>query len=252
MFHPFLVSVFCFLYFLFFESPIHALEFLSVYFLELSLSIDNLFVFLLIFNKLSIPLSLQKRVLNYGIMSAVILRCAMIFCGFSLVKNFEWILSFFGVLLCFMGYKMFEKKDQKIPCFSLLKKYIPLAEQQEDHFFVKINQKTYITPLFFALLLVESADIIFALDSIPVAFGVSKNPFIIICANFCSILGLRNLYYKISSLIQKIQFLHYGLGVLLIFIGVKMIFHIEISIFVNFMIIMLSIGIPFLIRNFKR
>lgn len=223
-------------------------DFFNVYLLELSLSIDNLFVFMLIFKKLSIPSHFQKRVLMYGIVSAIILRIIMIFFGLSLCKRFSFILPFLGVFLLYIGIGSFKKENLSIPGFEWIQKNCVFKNTNAEDFFIKEKGKYYPTQIFFALICVEIADIIFALDSIPAAIGLTKNYTVIALANIASILGLRFLYYKLEEISKKIPSLNNSLGAILIFIGLKMILSLHILPIYNFLIIILCFLIPFLFR----
>jgi tellurite resistance protein TerC len=224
-----------------------ALEFLGGYVLEFSLSLDNMFVFLLIFTSFNVPARLQRRALNYGIAGAVILRFAFIMLGAALVSRFEWILYIFGGVLIISGAMMFfkeekEKDYKQSRLLSHIDRVIPFTGKLEgEKFFVRRDGRLYATLLFAVLLIIETSDIIFAVDSIPAIFSVvpASEKFIIYSSNIFAILGLRSLYFVIEKLTEMFRLVKYGVAFILIFTGVKLailIFHVEIP-------ILLSIGI---------
>ena len=205
-----------------------SLEFITGYFIEKSLSLDNIFVILMIFTSFKIPQAYQRRVLLYGIIGAIIMRLLFIVSGVYLVQHFSWILIVFGFILLASGIKMFFHSDEKTDLsenFFLrqLKKMFRVTETlHEDNFFIKKNRLIYITPLFLALVLIEISDFIFAFDSIPAIFAITQDTFIIFTSNIFAILGLRALYFLLINLKQKIHLLHYGIAFILCFIGIKM------------------------------
>jgi tellurite resistance protein TerC len=230
-----------------FEGHQKALEFFGGYVIEMSLSMDNLFVFLLIFSSFSIPSDYQRRALNYGIIGAVILRFVFIMLGVAVVNQFEWVLYIFGALLLFSGYKMFFQDEEEKKDFSdstllkLLGKIIPVTPTLEkQRFFVKKEHILYATPLFAVLVLVEGSDIIFAIDSIPAIFSITRDPFIIYTSNICAILGLRSLYFVLERLHHLFRFVKYGVALILTFTGVKLMvlmFHWKIDLLLSVLII---------------
>lgn len=239
-----------------------ALEFIGGYIIEQSLSLDNLFLFLLIFSSFSIPLDYQRRVLNFGIMGAIVLRLIFIMLGVTLVNQFHWVLYIFGLILIFSGIKIFFKgkdnqdfKDSRI--LKILGKVIPVSATMEgERFFVSRNKVLYATPLLAILVLIEGSDIIFAIDSIPAIFSITTNPFIVYTSNIFAILGLRSLYFLIEKLHHAFRLVKYGVAVILVFVGVKLsvlYFHIEIdiitSIAVIFGILALSIVASMVIKE---
>ena len=205
-----------------------ALEFLSGYILELSLSTDNLFVFLMIFEYFKVPLVYQRRVLLYGILGAIIMRLVMILLGIWFVMKFHWILYVFGAFLIFTGIKMLTLDNDKDsfehnPIINWLKKHLRLTKDfHEEKFFVKHNGFWHATPLFLVIVFIELSDVIFAVDSIPAIFGITQDPFIIFTSNIFAILGLRALYFLLADLSDKFQYIKYGVSLILMFIGVKM------------------------------
>ena len=215
-------------------------QFLAGYFLEESLSIDNILVMIMIFVSFGIDKKYYHRVLFWGILGAIVMRFIFIFALGAVVERFSWILAIFGVILIFSGIKMFKDKgDDKIdtanhPVVKFASKHFRVTPNLEGHnFFSKIDGKNYITPLFLVLLVIEFSDVIFAVDSIPAVFSVTTDTFIVFFSNIFAIMGLRSLFFLLSNVTDKFWLLKYGLGVLLCFIGLKMIghefFHINIS-----------------------
>ncbi len=208
------------------EKP--AIEFLTGYFIEKSLSIDNIFVFVMIFSYFKVPLKYHHKVLFWGILGALIMRAIFIFSGVALISKFHWIIYLFGAFLIFTGIKMFFEKDKDIhpeknPVLNLFKKIFPVHTAYEDgHFFIKKNSRYYATPLFLVIIFVETSDIIFAVDSIPAVLSITRDPFIVFTSNVFAILGLRSLYFAVSGVMQYFRFLSTGLSAILIFVGAKM------------------------------
>ena len=208
------------------------LEYLTGYLLEKALSIDNIFVMIMIFISFGIDQKYYHRVLFWGILGAIVLRFVFIFAAAALIQKFAWILAVFGGILVISGIKMFfDKNDEKIdtekhPMVRFCSKYFRLYPQGHGHdFFTRIDGKRYITPLFVVLLVIEFSDVIFAVDSIPAVFSVTQDPFIVFFSNIFAILGLRSLFFMLSNVMNMFWALKYGLGVLLTFIGVKMLLH---------------------------
>ena len=220
------------------------LEFLTGYLIEYALSVDNIFVFVLIFSYFNVPEKYQHRVLFWGIIGALVLRGVMIVLGSALVSRFSWTLYIFGAFLLFTGIKMALQKDnvhydpEKDPVFRLTRKILPVTpEYHGDAFFIKQADKSGVirwtaTPLFIVLVLVDTTDVVFATDSIPAIFAVTRDPFIIYTSNICAVLGLRALYFLLANVVDKFVYLKLGLSLVLIFIGAKMMlepfFHIPI------------------------
>lgn len=206
-----------------------ALEFLTGYLIEKSLSIDNLFVFIMLFSFFNVDTKYQHKVLFWGILGALFLRAIFIFAGVALISKFHWIIYIFGVFLVFTGFKMLFHKDEQIepeknPLVRLFKKFFHVSnELHGNKFFVKINAKTFATPLFIVLLIVEFTDLIFAVDSIPAILAISNDTFIIFTSNVFAILGLRALYFALAGITKYFHFLKYGLSAILVFIGIKMV-----------------------------
>ncbi|MDD4556745.1 MAG: TerC family protein [Alphaproteobacteria bacterium] len=197
------------------------------YLVELSLSMDNIFVISLIFTSLAIPAKYQHRVLFWGILGAVIMRAIMIFIGAALVAKFHWILYVFSVFLIFTGFKILlskeeesDFKDGKIYKF-LQKKFRITPTIENEHFFVKKDHKLYITPLFFALIFIELMDVIFAVDSIPAIFLITQDTFVVYTSNIFAILGLRSMYFMLAAAVNRFAYLQHALAIILIFIGCK-------------------------------
>ncbi len=214
----------------FWAGPQVAVEFLTGYLIEYSLSVDNIFVFVLLFTYFRVPAAYQHRVLFWGIIGALVMRGTMIILGAALIERFAWIIYIFGAFLVYTGLRMaFEKESEEEihpdgnPLVRLLRRFMPVTrEMHGDKFFVKIDGKRFATPLFIVLLIVESTDLIFAVDSIPAIFGITTDPFIVFTSNVCAILGLRSLYFLLAGVIDKFHYLKLGLAVILTFVGFKM------------------------------
>lgn len=206
-----------------------ALEFLTGYLIEKSLSIDNIFVFILVFSYFNVPAQYQHRVLFWGIIGALIFRAIFIALGAILIAKFHAIIYLFGAFLVFTGVKMAWSKDKKIhpernPLLKFFHRLMPIAaDYQGKRFFIRQAGKWAATPLLAVLLIIESTDIIFAVDSIPAIFAVTRDPYIVFTANVFAILGLRSLYFALSGVMRLFHHLHYGLSVILVFVGVKMV-----------------------------
>ena len=203
-------------------------EFLTGYLIEKSLSVDNIFVFLVIFSGLGIPLRLQHRVLFWGILSALVLRAAMILAGAALLARFHWLIYVFGAFLIFTGVKLFrnrgkEEHPEESPVMRLARRLIPSTPRLHgERFFVRENGRWLATPLLMALLMVEVTDVVFAVDSIPAIFAVTSDPFIVFTSNIFAILGLRSLFFLLAGLVEKFVYLKVGLSAVLVFVGAKM------------------------------
>lgn len=206
-----------------------ALAFLTGYLIEKSLSVDNIFVFVLIFSFFAVPAAYQHRVLFWGIIGALVMRGALIAVGAALLKEFHWIIYVFGVFLIFTGIKMAFHRDEEMhpernPLIKLVRRLIPVTHQYEaDKFFVRRAGVLMATPLLLVLVIVESTDLVFAVDSIPAIFAVTNDPFIVYTSNVFAILGLRSLYFLLAGVIDKFHYLKLGLSVVLAFVGVKMV-----------------------------
>lgn len=205
-----------------------AIEFLTGYLVEKSLSIDNIFVFVLIFSAFQVPSAYQHRVLFWGIFGALIMRAIFIFAGVSLITKFHWIIYIFGAFLIFTGIKIARDKGTKInisdsPVLKLTKKYIPVTNDFfGSKFLIRQNGKWHATPLLLVLLLIEATDLIFAVDSIPAILSITSDPFIVYTSNVFAILGLRSLYFALADSLKYFTYLHYGLAGILVFVGIKM------------------------------
>jgi tellurite resistance protein TerC len=203
-------------------------EFLTAYLVEQSLSMDNIFVFLLIFRAFGIERRLQHRVLFWGVLGAILLRGSMIGLGTVLIQRFEWILYIFGVFLLYVGIHMLVRghehfHPERNPLLRWARKIFPMSESHDgEHFFVRENNRWAITGLFLTLLVVESSDVIFALDSIPAVFGITRQPFLVYTSNICAILGLRSYYFLLSGALSMFKYLDDGVSAVLIFVGAKM------------------------------
>lgn len=212
----------------FWRGPEVALEFLSGYLIEKSLSVDNIFVFLLIFSYFHIQPQHQHKVLFWGILGALIMRAAFIATGSVLISTFHWVIYIFGAFLVLTGIKMAFHKEKELhpeknPVINLFRRLVPIAEHNEDgRFFIRNAGVVFATPLFVALLLIEMADLVFALDSIPAIFAITLDPFIVYTSNVFAILGLRALYFALAGSMRMLHYLHHGLSVILVFVGAKM------------------------------
>jgi len=205
-----------------------ALAFFTGYLIEKSLSVDNIFVFVLIFSYFSVPPKYQHRVLFWGILGALVMRAALILIGAALIKEFHWIIWIFGAFLIFTGIRMAFHKDEELhpednPLVKLLKRFMPVTQGYRGaRFFVREAGKLMATPLLLVLLIVESTDLVFAVDSIPAIFAVTEDPFIVYTSNVFAILGLRSLYFLLAGVMHKFHYLKLGLSAVLTFVGVKM------------------------------
>lgn len=230
-----------------------ALAFLTGYVIEKSLSIDNVFVFLMVFTYFKVPSLYQHKVLFWGILGALVMRAIFIFAGVALITKFHWMIYLFGALLIITGIKMVTQKGKKLdpeknPIIRLFRKFFPVTnEYHGDHFFAKLDGRKVATPLFIVLLFIETTDVIFAVDSIPAILAITSNPFIVYTSNVFAILGLRALYFALAGIMGLFHYLHYGLSVILVFVGGKMMLvdlfkiPIEISLAVIMLILVISV-----------
>jgi len=228
------------IYFFHDDGHSKALEFFTAYLIEYSLSIDNLFVFMLIFRFFSVPHEYEHKALFWGILLALITRGVFIFAGVALINAFSWVMYIFGAFLIFTGTKMALNKETEVHpdkniAIKLLRFFIPVTKQfQEAKFFIVQNGRRFATPMLAVLLALETTDILFAVDSIPAVLAISKDPFIVYTSNVFAILGLRSLFFAISGLMKLFHLLHYGLAAILSFVGVKMLiedfFHVPIGV----------------------
>jgi tellurite resistance protein TerC len=216
-----------------------ALKFLTGYLVEYSLSIDNIFVFLILFTYFQVPSHLTHKVLFFGVLGAIIMRALFIVSGVVLIQKFSWLIYVLGIFLIGTGIKLWFSKNiqsspEKNPVIRLFKRYFPVSENYAgDKFFIKRGGKLLATPLFIVLLAVETTDVIFALDSIPAIIGITTDIFLVYTSNIFAVLGLRSLYFALSGLMGLFHYLHYGLAIILVFIGLKMLlsgyFHLPIA-----------------------
>lgn len=212
----------------FFMGPEAGLKFFAGYLLEKALSFDNLFVFLLIFTYFKVPAQLQHKVLFWGILGALIMRAGFIMGGIALIHAFHQIMYVFGAFLVFTGIKLFTQKDKELdpgknPVIRLFHRLMPVTQEYHGgKFFVREKGRMHATPLFVVLLLIETTDVIFAVDSIPAILGVTTDPFLVYTSNIFAILGLRALFFALAALMKMFHYLNYGLSLILVFVGIKM------------------------------
>jgi tellurite resistance protein TerC len=235
--------------------PNHVLmmEFITGYLVEESLSIDNLFVFLLVFRYFKVPGSYQHKVLFWGILGALIMRAIFIFAGVALINRFHWIIYVFGAFLIYIGIRLFGQQDsdvnpEKNPLVKFFRKYVRMTpDYVGGNFFVRQNGINLATPLVLVLIVVETTDIVFAVDSIPAILAITREPFIVFTSNVFAIMGLRSLYFALAGMMDLFHLLHYGLATILIFIGVKMLgshwFEIPIAIALGVVVGVLAVSI---------
>jgi tellurite resistance protein TerC len=238
------------------------MKFLTGYLIEKSLSVDNVFVFVLLFGYFNVPSSYQHKVLFWGILGALIMRVIFIFAGVALINKFEWIIYVFGAFLIFTGIKIALQKDKKMepeknPVLKLVRKMFRMTDDFEgDKFFVTKNKVRYATPLFAVLVLIETTDLIFAVDSIPAILAISNDPFIVYTSNVFAILGLRALYFALAGIMHLFHYLNYGLAVILSFVGTKMllgkgVIATEVSLLVIASVLLLSVVLSLLFPKKK-
>lgn len=214
-----------------------SLEFITGYLLEYALSVDNIFVIILIFASFGVRAKYYKKVLFWGVLGAILMRFVFIFVGSALIQRFEWIIYLFGLLLVYQGGKIFFQKEEdetidpaKHPVVKFASKYFSVFPRYVyEHFFVKKKGKWLVTPLFVVVLIVEFTDLIFAVDSVPAVFSVTKDPYVVFFSNIFAIMGLRSMFFFLSNIMGLFRFLKYGLGVLLVFIGGKMLAHVPLE-----------------------
>jgi tellurite resistance protein TerC len=213
---------------LFWKGPDRAIEFTTGYLLELSLSVDNLFIFILIFRYFKVPPNLQHKVLFWGIIGALVMRVAFILAGVALISKFHWITYLFSIIIIVSGVKMIFNHEAEIdpasnPIIKLIRKFLPTTKNYYgDKFIVQLKGKLLATPLLYTLVLIETSDLIFAMDSIPAILAITNDSFIVFTSNIFAILGLRSLYFALAGLLTNFKYLHFGLAGILIFIGSKM------------------------------
>ncbi|WP_339653911.1 TerC family protein [uncultured Maribacter sp.] len=226
------------------------LKYITGYLIELSLSVDNIFVIAVIFSSFKIPPLYQHRVLFWGILGAIVFRALMIFFGVALITKFEWIIYIFGIFLLYTAFNMLKGDDddfdpKKSFVFKMIKKIYPVTSKMNGHaFFVKRMGVNAATPLFVALIVIELTDILFALDSIPAILAITADPFIVFTSNILAILGLRSMYFLISRMLEKFRYINYSLVVILAFVGLKMLFshYIELPEWVSLTVISVALA----------
>lgn len=237
-----------------YAGPSKGLEFLTGYLIEYSLSLDNIFVFVLIFSSFAVPRQYQHRVLFWGIIGALILRGTLILLGATLIEQFHWILYIFGAFLLFAGFRMLRSghDDEALDLennvvLKMIRRFIPITTNYHGAtFFTRLQGRNMATPLFMVLVFVEFTDLLFALDSIPAIFAVTQDSFVVYTSNVFAILGLRSLYFLLEGIVNKFVYLRYGLAVVLMFVGIKLLiemFHIKIPNMLSLAVIALSIGL---------
>ena len=210
------------------RGPVPAMEFLTGYLVEEALSVDNLFVFLMVFSFFRVPAEYQHKILFWGIIGALFMRAAFILAGITLIQQFHWVIYIFGAFLIITGIKMLTNDDDEInpernPVLRLFRRFMPVNENYDrDNFFVRKDGRLFATPLFVVLLMVETTDVIFAVDSIPAILGITTDPFIVYTSNVFAIMGLRSIYFALAGLMQIFHYLKYGLCAILVFVGTKM------------------------------
>jgi tellurite resistance protein TerC len=242
-----------------------AIEFLTGYIIEESLSVDNLFVFLVLFKYFKIPPEYQRRVLNWGIVGVIILRGVFILLGSVLISQFGFILFIFGAILIYSGYQMAFGEEKEIhpednKTLKLFKRFMKTTHEIHGHdFFIRKNGVLYATPLFVCLIVIESTDVVFAIDSIPAIFAITKDPFIIFSSNILAVLGLRSLYFLLSALADKFAFVKKGVGFILVYVGIKMLLpminpglHIPVQISLGVILAILTTSVIVSIRQNKK
>lgn len=205
------------------------LDFLTAYLIEKSLSVDNIFVFVVIFSTFRVPARYQHRVLFWGVLGAIVMRGLLILAGTTLLSLFHWLLYVFGVFLILTGIRLAWRRERraqpdKNPLVRLARRFLPVSDEVEGpRFFVRKEGRLFVTPLLLVLLVVESADLLFALDSIPAVFAVTLDPFLVYTSNICAILGLRALYFLLADLVERFYYLKFGLAVILVLVGIKLV-----------------------------
>lgn len=247
------VSVLFNILILFWLGEEKALEFLTGYLLEKSLSADNIFVFAVLFSYFAVPAEYRHRVLFWGVVGAIVFRLTFILAGTALLKKFHWVVYVFGIIVIISGIKLLMRKEEKIapernPVLRLARRLLPITPTYHgQRFFVVHDGKVFATPLMLVLLVIESTDIVFAIDSIPAIFAITRDPFIVFTSNVCAILGLRALYFLLEGMIRLFRYLDEGLAVILVFIGVKMLlsefYEIPVWVALGFVAVVLAIAI---------
>ncbi len=211
-----------------FQGSQKALEFLTGYLIEKSLSVDNIFVFLLIFSYFKVKPEYQHRVLFFGILGALIMRAIFILAGITLIENLHWVIYLFGAFLIFIGIRMAFEKEKEVhpeenPLLKLFQRFFPVSKTMHgEKFWIRDKGRLTATPLLIVVIVVESTDLVFAVDSIPAIFSITLDPFIVYTSNVFAILGLRALYFAVAGIMDMFHYLHYGLSLILVFVGIKM------------------------------
>ncbi len=239
-----------------------ALDYYTGYLIEKSLSVDNIFVFLLVFSYFKVPAEYQHKVLFWGIFGALVMRLVFIFTGVALLERFHWIIYVFGAFLVFTGIKLAMEKDKEVhpernPVLKLVRRFFPTTKNYHgSKFFIRRMGKLIATPLFIVLIVIETTDLVFALDSIPAILAITRDEFIIYSSNAFAILGLRALYFAVSGIMSMFHYLHYGLSLILIFVGVKMLlaefYHIPTPYALAFIALTLTISVVASVLNPKK
>jgi len=229
-----------------------ALEFLTGYLIEQSLSVDNLFVFIMIFSVFGVQGALQAKVLKWGIIGAIVMRLLFIFIGAALLKEFQWLFYFFGALLVYTAWKMAFSEDDEIepeknPLVRIARKILPMTRRIRGDWFITRKMQIWVTsPLFMVLLVVESSDLVFAMDSIPAIFAITLDPFIVLTSNIFAIMGLRSLFFLLANLMGMFVYLKFGIALILAFVGAKMILMmlgVHIPIMLSLAVIMVTLAV---------
>lgn len=246
----------------FYMSPQIALDYYTGYLIEKSLSVDNIFVFLLVFSYFKVPPEYQHKVLFWGIFGALVMRFVFIFTGVALLERFHWIIYVFGVFLVFTGIKLALEKGKEVhpernPVLKLVRRFLPTTKSYHgSKFFIRRMGKLIATPLFIVLIVIETTDLVFAIDSIPAILAITRDEFIVYSSNAFAILGLRALYFALSGIMRLFHYLHYGLALILIFVGIKMLlaefYHIPTSYALAFIGVTLTVSIIASIMNPKK
>ncbi|HEY0745010.1 MAG TPA: TerC family protein [Chryseosolibacter sp.] len=245
-----LFNLFVFYYF----GKDKAVEFFTGYVIEKSLSVDNIFVIIMIFSYFNVPKNYQHKVLFWGILGALVMRVIFIFAGIELIHKFHWLIYIFGGFLIFTGIRMVTSSDVKLdpeknPLVKFVRRFFPVTPTfHEDNFFTRIDGKLWVTPLFLVVIMIEATDLIFAVDSIPAILAISDDPFIVYTSNVFAILGLRSLYFALSGIESYFRYLKYGLAVILCFVGTKMCLmdFFKIPVEVSLIVIVFVLGISML------
>jgi len=246
---------------LYWHGRTSSLEFITGYVIELSLSVDNLFVFLVIFRYFKVPAHDQHKVLFWGIVGALVMRGIFILAGVTLINRFHWIIYVFGALLIYSGFKLLRQGETEIhpehnPILRIFRRYVPVTKDYVgDKFFIR-KPGLFATPLFVVLLVVETTDVLFAVDSIPAVLAITRDAFIVYTSNVFAIMGLRSMYFALAGLIEMFRYLHYGLAVVLMFVGVKMIgsnyLHLPTWVALGVVVVVLGVAVAASILNPKK